>query len=118
MAGQTLTPLWTTEAEVPPLEPVTGYPQSLLVEDDPDPECHTYCHLLAARQPWQRGCIDDLLRDAADDKVTAILVTDTRMQRIHHPYDGGADVFLATSEERDRMRDRHGDWVSSHPSSL
>jgi hypothetical protein len=40
------------------------------------------------------------------------------MQRIHHPYDGGADVFLATSEERDRMRDRHADWLSSHPSGL
>jgi hypothetical protein len=40
------------------------------------------------------------------------------MQRIHHPYDGGADVFLTTPEERDRMRDRHADWLSSHPSGL
>jgi hypothetical protein len=51
----------------------------------------------------------ELLRDIADD---------IRMQRIHHPYDGGADVFLATSEERDRMRDRHADWLSRHPSGL
>ncbi len=113
-----ITPLWTTEADVPPLEPVTGYWQSLLVEDDPDPEFRTYCHLFAARRPWQRGCIDDLLRDIADDKMAGILITDTRMQRIHHPYDGGADVFLATPEERDRMRDRHADWLSSHPSGL
>ncbi|WP_425587269.1 DUF3885 domain-containing protein [Streptomyces mexicanus] len=38
--------------------------------------------------------------------------------RIHHPYDGGADVFLAPSEERDRVRDRHADWLSRHPSGL
>lgn len=113
-----ITPLWTTEAEVPSSQPVTGYWQSLLVEDDPDPEFRTYCHLFAARRPWRRGCIDESLRDIADDKVAGVLITDTRMQRIHHPYDGGADVFLATSEERDRVRDRHADWLSRHPSGL
>nr|WP_234388049.1 MULTISPECIES: hypothetical protein [Streptomyces] len=113
-----ITPVWATEAEVPSFQPTVGYWQSLLVEDDPDPEFRTYCHLSAARRPWQRGCIDELLRDIADDKVAGVLITDTRMQRIHHPYDGGADVFLATSEERDRMRDRHAEWLSSHPSGL
>ncbi|MCX4238409.1 hypothetical protein ACH4Y0_21105 [Streptomyces sp. NPDC020707] len=113
-----ITPLWTTEAEVPSSQPVTGYWQSLLLEDDPDPEFRTYCHLFAARRPWRRGCIDESLRDIADDKVAGVLITDTRMQRIHHPYDGGADVFLATSEERDRVRDRHADWLSRHPSGL
>lgn len=113
-----ITPLWTTEAEAPSSQPVMGYWRSLLVEDDPDPEFGTYCHLFAVRRPWQRGCIDATLRDIADDQVAGILITDTRMQRIHHPYDGGADVFLATSDERDRMRDRHVDWLSRHPSGL
>ncbi|MET8404941.1 hypothetical protein [Streptomyces sp900116325] len=113
-----ITPLWTTEAEVPSVQPVTGYWQSLLVEDDPDPEFRTYCHLFAVLRSWRRGCIDELLRDIADDKVAGVLITDAQMQRIHHPYDGGADVFLATSEERDQMRDRHADWLSNHPSGL
>ncbi|MFJ8630785.1 hypothetical protein [Streptomyces sp. NPDC093568] len=113
-----ITPHWSAEAEVPPLPPGAGYWQSLLAEDDPEPEFRTYCHLFAARRPWQRGCIDELLRDIADDKVAGVLITDTRMRRIHHPYDGGADVFLPTPEERDRMRDRHTDWLSAHPSGL
>ncbi|MGW4386507.1 DUF3885 domain-containing protein [Streptomyces sp. NPDC004685] len=113
-----ITPLWTAEAEVSPCRSVAEYWQSLLVEDDPDPEFRTYCHLFAARRPWSRGCIDESLRDIADHKVAGMLITDIRMQRIHHPYDGGADVFLATSEERDTMRDRHADWLSSHPSGL
>ncbi len=70
------------------------------MEDDPDPAFRTYCHLFATRRPWRRGCIGELLRDIADDKVAGVLITDTRMQRIHHPYDGGADVFLTASEER------------------
>lgn len=113
-----ITPLWTSEAEVPLSQPFTGYWQSLLVEDDPDPEFRTYCHLFAVRRPWRRGCMDELLRDIADDKMAGVLITDTQMQRIHYPYDGGADVFLATSEERDRMRDRHAEWLSSHLSGL
>ncbi|MGQ5652838.1 DUF3885 domain-containing protein [Streptomyces sp. EKR5.2] len=113
-----VTPFWATEPEVPLLEPDAGYWQSLLVEDDPEPEFRTYCHLFATQLPWQHGCIDKLLRDTADDKVAGVLVTDSLMQRIYHPYDGGADVFLTTPEERDRMRDRHTDWLSSHPSGL
>ena len=112
------TPLWTTEAEVPSSQPVTGYWQSLLVKDDPDPEFRTYCHLFVVRRPWRSGCIDELLRDIADDEVAGVLITDIQMQRIHHPYDGGADVFLTTSEERDRLRARHADWLSSHPAGL
>ncbi|MEE1669487.1 hypothetical protein RCR19_28830 [Streptomyces sp. WAC07094] len=80
-----VTPFWATEPEVPLLEPDAGYWQSLLVEDDPEPEFRTYCHLFAARLPWQHGCIDRLLRDTAHDKVAGVLVTDSLMQRIYHP---------------------------------
>ncbi|GAA2893901.1 hypothetical protein GCM10010524_27810 [Streptomyces mexicanus] len=50
------------------------------MEDDPDPAFRTYCPLFAARRPWQRGCIDELLRDIADDKVGGVLITDIRMR--------------------------------------
>ncbi|MFF4038340.1 hypothetical protein [Streptomyces sp. NPDC001816] len=113
-----ITPVWTTDPSLPPHQPDAGYWQSLLVRDDPDPEFRTYCHLLASRRPWQHGCINETLRDIADDKVAGILITDILMRRIHHPYDGGADIFLTTPQERDRMRDRHAIWLSSHPSGL
>lgn len=113
-----ITPVWTTDPHVPAHLPDTGYWQSLLVSDDPDPEFRTYCHLFVSRRPWQYGCINETLRDVADDKRAGVLITDTRMRRIHHPYDGGADVLLTTPEERDRMRDRHATWLSRHPSGL
>jgi hypothetical protein len=40
------------------------------------------------------------------------------MQRIHRPYDGGADVLLAPPGERDRLRSRHAGWLSPYPSGL
>jgi hypothetical protein len=64
---------------------------TLAHDDELDPGFHSYTHLYADRRPWQRGAIDGILREAADD-------------------------VLATSEERDRLRARHADWLSGHPS--
>lgn len=86
--------------------------------DDPDPDFHTRWYFYADHRRWQRGCLDPLLRAAADDALPGVFVTDTDLTRIHHPYDGGADVILATPEEWDRMRDRHTAWLSRHPLGL
>ncbi|WP_405973797.1 hypothetical protein OG496_35340 [Streptomyces sp. NBC_00988] len=90
-------------------------------EDDADPEFpefHTHTRLYADRRPWQHGCVDGLLRAVADDTLAEVFVTDTGLQRIHHPYDGGADVILTTPAERDRLRAKHTGWLSSQPSGL
>ena len=113
-----ITPVWSTEARTLPFRQEDGYWRSLLVEDDPNPDFRTYCHLFAARHRWRHGCLDEVLRAIADDEVSGVLITDTGMRRVHHPYDGGADVLLTTPEERDRMRDRYADWLSRHPSGL
>ncbi|MCJ1677791.1 hypothetical protein MTF65_10645 [Streptomyces sp. APSN-46.1] len=81
---------------------------------DPDPDNPWYFY--ADRRPWVRGCLDPLLRAVADDAVSGVFVTNPDLTRIHHPYDGGADVILPTPEERDRLRARHTAWLSAHPS--
>ncbi|MEU5957461.1 hypothetical protein [Streptomyces sp. NPDC047525] len=86
--------------------------------DDPEPEFHTDTHLYADRRPWERGCVDPLLRAVADELLGEVFVADTELRRIHHPYDGGADVIHTTPEERDRLRGLHTDWLSSHPGGL
>ncbi|MCX5331733.1 MULTISPECIES: hypothetical protein [unclassified Streptomyces] len=50
--------------------------------------------------------------------VAHTLRRSTELRCIHHPYDGGADVILATEAERDRLRDRRRDWLSSHPGGM
>ena len=87
-------------------------------EDDPDPEFHTHTRFYADRRPWRHGRVDELLRAVADDALAGVFVTDTGLQRIHHPYDGGTDVILTTSAERDRLRAKHADWLSVWPSGL
>ncbi|MFI1398487.1 hypothetical protein [Streptomyces sp. NPDC020681] len=94
--------LWWTESE----------------QDDPDPEFPAYTRLYATRRPWERGCVDELLRAVADEAVVEAFFTDTELRRIHHPYDGGADVVLTTTAERDRLRGRHTAWLPSNTAGL
>ncbi|MFE6284859.1 hypothetical protein [Streptomyces sp. NPDC057877] len=93
---------WWTEADV----------------DDPDPDFHTHTRLYADRRPWRRGRVDDLLRAVADDVLAEVFITDVQLRRIHHPYDGGADVILTTPAERDRLRARYADWLPANSVGL
>ncbi|MEV7033161.1 hypothetical protein AB0N99_23440 [Streptomyces sp. NPDC093272] len=91
---------------------------TLAYDDDPDPELHSYTHLYADRRPWRPGTADGILREVADDVLSGVIITDSRLSRIHHPYDGGADVIAANSAERDRIRDSHQDWLPRNPAGL
>ncbi len=62
--------------------------------------------------------IDPLLRAVADDGGVDVIITDTGLRRLYHPYDGGADCILETTEERDRLKAAHRDWLSGHPGGL
>ncbi|MDT0344403.1 hypothetical protein RM590_17525 [Streptomyces sp. DSM 44938] len=113
-----ITTVWSPEPAVPDHRTGADHWHTVLVRDDPDPEFRAHAHFFTARLPWRYGCVDDLLREVAGDRVGNVLVADTRLERVHHPYDGGADVLLRTAEERDRLRDRFAAWLSRHPLGL
>lgn len=61
--------------------------------------------------------LDRLLMLAADD-MARLLVTDEGLAWLYCPYDGGADVFLPSSFERNAIGERHSDWLSPHRPGL
>ncbi len=69
------------------------------------------------RQQWPH-CPPPAAPPDADYAVNTVMITSPSFDRIHHPYDGGADVLLPTSDERDALERRHSDWLSSHPQGL
>ncbi|WP_458085200.1 DUF3885 domain-containing protein [Streptomyces malaysiensis] len=71
-----ITPAWTTEPDAPPCHGDAEYWESRLVTDDPDPEYRTPTSFRCPSLSWCRGCLDDLLRDVANDKAAGALVTD------------------------------------------
>ncbi|MGO1055875.1 DUF3885 domain-containing protein [Crossiella sp. CA198] len=85
------------------------------VRTDDDPEYLAYTHLYLSRVSWRPGCLDELLRAVADDRTAGVLIMSLDLTRLHHPYDGGQDIFLPSTADRDALRDRHAAWLSQHP---
>ncbi|MFJ7496768.1 hypothetical protein ACIQZB_37550 [Streptomyces sp. NPDC097727] len=86
--------------------------------DEPDPEYRICMHSYISCIRWQPACLDPLLRSVADDVSAGLIITDTNLDQLYHPYDGGADVILTDSASRDAMRERYSGWLSKHPQGL
>jgi hypothetical protein len=86
--------------------------------DERDPEFVSYSHLYVSRIVWRTGAVDDLLRACADYSTGGAMIAGLSFERVHAPYDGGADVLLPTTDERDRLSNRYARWLSAHPKNL
>ena len=97
---------------------------------------HAPCKLALARNPPTSGAkrtlylwaacrltraeLEDVLAAIADDdgRAGSVAFTNSEVEWLYCPYDGGADVVLPTSADRDHLRARHYDWLSDHPEGL
>lgn len=102
----------------PEVHPEGSLWTTLAPEDHPDPAFHSHTHLYADRRPWRPGTVDAVLRQVADDELSGVFITDSELSRLHHPYDGGADVIASSPEERARLHDRHRDWLPRNAAGL
>lgn len=89
---------------------------SLCMDDEPGFE--SWMHLYVSQTPWSAGCLNPLLRQVADDVIANVVLADTDLRWLYHPYDGGMDVILPSTADRDALRDRHREWLSAHPGGL
>jgi hypothetical protein len=98
------------------VHPDATYWTSVCMDEEPGSE--SWMHLYASQLAWSAGCLDPLLRQVADDVIANVLLADVGLRWLYHPYDGGMDVILSSSGERDVLRDRHREWLSTHPAGL
>jgi hypothetical protein len=66
------------------------------------------------------GAVRDLgplLEKVAED-VAKIQICDADLEWMYRPYDGGADVFARTTEERDLLHARFAGWLPSGEDGL
>lgn len=81
-----------------------------LLEDD-NPDSRTYRQLFVAEQPWLPHSLDAIFRAVADDKIDGVIIAPKDLSWLYFPYDGGADVILSSTEERDRLANLHRNWL-------
>ena len=70
-----------------------------------------------AATSWQHGAFDAYFAAVAQDYIKGLLVEEQRGQVVA-PYDGGADLFLATSWDVEQAKREFAAWLSLRPDSL
>lgn len=78
----------------------------------------SYWHFFMTTRTWKPDAYDDLLRRVAEGMVANVLFVRLDVANIYAPYDGGADIILSSSSERDALRQRYASWLSPHPTGL
>lgn len=86
------------------------------VADESEPEY--YHDVYVSRHRYVSGNLDTLLRAVADDRASGVFFAGQHLEWLYHPYDGGADIILPTTTERNTLKANHRDWLSKHPHGL
>nr|WP_156809766.1 hypothetical protein [Riemerella columbina] len=66
---------------------------------------------------WHRDEKNELLRAIADDTVRAMWVCPFKNILIA-PYDGGMDIIVPSTQQRDRLKNKYKDWLSHREDGL
>ena len=96
-----------------PMEYVATIPMTEL-----EPGYTSYWHIWSHAFTWTPAMFNKIFRKVAEWKVVNLMLLDTNTHRLYCPYEGGADVFLASPAERDTYKAKYKDWLSPHPSGL
>jgi hypothetical protein len=115
---------------------IAGYFEEAYVNSSPDPRTHPGAvpwlriepddrsffdiplTLYVSETSFERTTLDPLLRRVADDELGYVIIAPLDLEWLYHPYDGGADVIAPTVDDRDILKNRHANWLSTHPAGL
>ena len=74
--------------------------------------------MFAAQTSWRNHRFDEILCRVANWEISRVLWMNAESGEIFAPYDGGADLFLSSTERRDDLRACYSDWLSRHPEGV
>jgi hypothetical protein len=87
-------------------------------EIDPTNNAHYFYHIWSFKFHWEPGFLDGLFRKVADDEIRNLILIDVESHHLYCPYDGGADILLGSSEERDSYKIKYRTWLSTRQDGL
>ena len=72
----------------------------------------TFWHVFVSTHNWSPGLFDPLVRLIAADALANVMIISPDCRWFLHPYDGGMDVIVESQDERDKLAERHKDWLA------
>lgn len=103
-----------TKPELTTIFPVTESWCSLEQHDEDD-DYELYWHLHVSEVNFTGRELNSLFRLVANDEAGNIMIINPCKGVVFHPYDGGADIVLASTKQRDQLKEKHNEWLSAHP---
>lgn len=88
-------------------------PDELELDEEP-----LFLSLFCGTYKLKRNSLDEVLLCVANEQIVDFFVVSCELQRIFAPYDGGVDVILKDTKERDEFKAKYKDWLSQHPQGL
>lgn len=92
----------------------TTEPWCSLVQHEEGDDYELYWHLHASEVEFTGSELNGLFRLVANDEAGNIMIINTCKGVVFHPYDGGADIVLASTKQRDLLKEKYHEWLSSH----
>lgn len=86
------------------------------IQDDDDPPA--FFEFAVADVVWASHAFDAVIRAVADERQYGLLFFSRVTHQVYAPYDGGADLFLETTQQRAELGAMWSDWLSPRADGL
>ena len=80
-------------------------------------EDEMYFDIYVKTEKWKNGNRNEILKAIADDKIRAMFISSAD-KCVIAPYDGGVDVIVNSTENRDRLKAKYKDWLSEREDGM
>lgn len=102
------------ESELTAIFPTTE-PWCSLKQHEEDDDYEIYWHLHVCEINFTGSELNSLFRLVANDEAGNIMIINLSKGVVFHPYDGGADIVLASKKQIDQLKEKYNEWLSPHP---
>jgi hypothetical protein len=87
-------------------------------EIDADNYPRYFFHIWSFKFHWKFGFLDGLFKKVANWEIINLILVDTHSRCLYYPYDGGADIIVASSATRDSYKNKYKAWLSERQDEL
>jgi hypothetical protein len=76
-----------------------------------------YFNLYVKDGIWVSGTLNGVLKAIANDEIRVVFISPST-NCIISPYDGGVDIIVGSTDERDKLKVKYSNWLSDREDSL